>query len=314
MHVLPAQAWQASARDHEAAVDRRLASHLGRRRRAEKHPVEDFLFTYYRLRPAALRRWHPGVGTSLEVSAADPAEVAERASWRWYRRDGDRLGLDLEAYRHDRGGAVRFVHDLLTATTSRPAQLGCFGLHEWAMVYRVPEGGQRHEAWPLRLGAAGTDEVVEQNRLRCSHFDAFRFFTPDAVPLNPLQPSRSRVVELEQPGCLHTTMDLYKWAGQLGPAVSSTLLLACFDLAHDVRVLDMEASPYDLADLGYEPVRIEEPGGKAEYARRQKALAERAAPLRRALVEICDRVLSQPAQSDESVTRTTSALKTARST
>ena len=53
---------------------------------------------------------------------------------------------------------------------------------------------------------------------------------------------------------------------------------------------------------------------KAEYARRQKALAERAAPLRRALVEICDRVLSQPAQSAESVTRTTSALKRARST
>ena len=60
----------------------------------------------------------------------------------------------------------------------------------------------------------------------------------------------------------------------------------------DVTVLDMEASPYDLADLGYEPVRIEEPEGKAEYARRQKALSDRAAPLRQALVEVCERVLA----------------------
>jgi hypothetical protein len=291
VQVLPAQVWQASARDHEAAVDARLAAHLVRRARAQKHPVEDFLFTYYRLRPAALRRWHPGAGTALETAGAAPSEVDERAGWRWYRHDRDLLAIDVEAYLHDRGGAVRFVRDLLTATASRPAQLGCFGLHEWAMVYRVPEGGQRHEDHPLRLGAAGTDAVVEQNRLRCSHFDAFRFFTPDAVPLNPLQPSRSRVVELEQPGCLHATMDLYKWAGQLGPIVPSSLLLACFDLARDVRVLDMEASPYDLSDLGYEPVRIEEPEGKAEYARRQKALADRAAPLRRALAEVCERVL-----------------------
>lgn len=86
-------------------------------------------------------------------------------------------------------------------------------------------------------------------------------------------------------------MDLYKWAGQLGPVVPSSLLLACFDLARDVRVLDMEASPYDLSDLGYEPVRIEEPEGKAEFTRRQKALADTAAPLRQALVDVCERVL-----------------------
>ena len=295
--MLHAGTWTRAARAHRAAVDARLDAHLGRRRRGEKHPVEDFLFTYYRLRPAALRRWHPGAGTALATTGATASEVDERTGWRWYRRDGDLLVLDLEAFLRDRAGALRFVRDLLSATASRPAQLGCFGLHEWAMVYRVPEGGQRHEDHPLRLGAAGTDAVVEQNRLRCSHFDAFRFFTPDAVPLNPLQPSRSAVIELEQPGCLHATMDLYKWAGQLGPAVPSGLLLACFDLARDVRVLDMEASPYDLRELGYEPVRIEEPDGKAEYARRQKVLADRAAPLRQALVDLCDRVLGQDAGS-----------------
>lgn len=295
VEVVHAQTWSRAVRDHEAAVDARLAPHLDRRSRGGKHPVEDFLFTYYRLRPAALRRWHPGAATALATDGADPAEVAERAGWRWYAVEDGLLRIDLDVYLRDRAGAVRFVRDLLTATASRPAQLGCFGLHEWAMVYRVPGGGQRHEDWPLRLGSSGTDEVVEQNRLRCSHFDAFRFFTADAVLLNPLQPSRSRVVELEQPGCLHATMDLYKWAGQLGPAAPSSLLLDCFDLARDVRVLDMQASPYDLAVLGYDPVRIEEPDGKAEYARRQKALSERAAPLRAALVEVCDRVVVRAA-------------------
>lgn len=167
------------------------------------------------------------------------------------------------------------------------------------MVYRTPAGGQRHEGWPLRLGPAGTDEVVDTHRVACSHFDAFRFFTLDARPMNMVQPSRSQVLDLEQPGCLHATMDLYKWAGQLGPAVPSELLLDCFDLARDVRVLDMQASPYDLGDLGYPPVRIETTDGKAEYARRQRALSERGAPLRARLAEVCETFLQT---CDHSVT------------
>ena len=75
------------------------------------------------------------------------------------------------------GRTVDFVRDLLEATLSRPATLGCFGLHEWAMVHGIPEGGVRHENWPLRLGATATDEVTRSHTVRCSHFDAFRFFT-----------------------------------------------------------------------------------------------------------------------------------------
>jgi hypothetical protein len=53
----------------------------------------------------------------------------------------------------------------------------------------------------------------------------------------------------------------------------------------------MRASPYDLADHDHEPVRIETPEGKAEYAAAQRVFAERAAPLRSALLEVCDRLL-----------------------
>ena len=129
------------------------------------------------------------------------------------------------------------------------------------------DGAIRHD-WPLRLGGAGTDEVVEGHRIACSHFDAFRFFTDSARPLNTLQPGRDDRAEFEQPGCLHAGMDLYKHAFRLTPLVPSELVADCFELAWDIRELDMRASPYDFSDLGLEPVRIETPEGKQEYVAR----------------------------------------------
>ena len=86
------------------------------------------------------------------------------------------------------------------------------------------------------------------------------------------------------PGCLHANMDLYKWAYKLAPLVAGELVVDCFELARDVRALDMRASPYDLADLGYPPVRVETPEGRSEYAAAQRHFAERAAPLRDRLI------------------------------
>ncbi len=304
--------WQARERAHQARVDGLLAAHLERAGRGEKHPVEDFLFTYYSHRPAQLRRWHPGAGTVLRGSGA-----RERLTWRHYalldaagrRRDGagDRhrardgegdgaagVGVDVAAFLAGRGDAVRHVRRLLAATASRPAALGCFGLHEWAMVYRAGRDGVRHAAWPLRLGPDGTDAVVEASRIRCTHHDAFRFFSGPARPLNVLQPRREDAVALEQPGCLHATMDLYKWAYKLSPAVPSELVADCFELAREVRGLDMRASPYDLRDLGYEPVPVETAEGRARYVQAQRDVAERGAALRARLLAVCDAVLAPP--------------------
>jgi hypothetical protein len=180
------------------------------------------------------------------------------------------------------------VQRLLVATASRPPTLGCFGLHEWAMVHQAADT-IRHD-WPLRLGTHGTDEVVEGHRITCSHFDAFRFFTSSARPLNTLQPGRDDRGEFEQPGCLHAGMDLYKHAFRLTPLVPSELVADCFELAWDIRELDMRASPYDFSDLGFEPIRIETPDGKQEYVRAQRRFAERGAPLRQRLIDECERL------------------------
>ena len=171
----------------------------------------------------------------------------------------------------------------MATACARPAHTGCFGLHEWAMVHR-------HRRDPPRLAAAARRRrapttVVESHRIACSHFDAYRFFTPTARPLNTLSPGRDDRAAYEQPGCLHATMDLYKHAFRLSPLVGSDLVADCFVLAWDVREVDMRASPYDFADLGFEPIRIETPEGKREYAARQRAFADRgraaAAPARR---------------------------------
>ena len=153
-----------------------------RRRTGEKHPVEDFLFDYYHLSPAKLRRWHPGAGVVLAGPEARPyLELAD------YRQVAGGVTVDRDRLaRH--GRRLRDVRRLLVATASRPASYGCFGLHEWAMVYRQPADEVRHAGHPLRLGSAGTDTVVEAGPLRCTHIDAYRFFTPEAAPLNALRP------------------------------------------------------------------------------------------------------------------------------
>ena len=72
--------------------------------------------------------------------------------------------------------------------------------------------------------------------------------------------------------------------------MGSDLLLDCFDLAWRIRELDMRASPYDLADWGYEPVRIENPQGRAEYASAQRGFAEEAQLLRGRILAVLDQV------------------------
>jgi len=283
--VLSPEEWHPLRDAHERRVAPWVEPHLHRRRAQVAHPVEDFLFTYYSFRPAALRRWHPGHGRALRdapehvglkgYAEVQPGVVAVDPSWVGTQRP-----------------LVASTLELLEATAGRPPQLGCFGLHEWAMVYREPQDELRHARWPLRLGAAGTDAVVEGHRIACSHFDAYRFFTDAARPRNTLLPGREDRSAFEQPGCLHAGMDLYKHAFRLVPMVGSELVADCFALARDIRVLDMRASPYDLSGLGHEPVRIETVAGKQEYAAAQREFAARGARLRQRLVEECRRLLA----------------------
>lgn len=280
--ILTRDEWLRREDAHRERADGLTASHRDRVARGEKHPVWDFLFTYYGYKPAQLRRWHPGAGVEL-------ADASERVTWRWYSPGMSPGGAipDAQRFAAEKPELARLVSLMLRRTGSRPGQFGCFGLHEWAMVYGLAPGEQRHESLPLRLTQAETDAVVETSTIRCSHFDAFRFFTDGARPLNTLAPTRETQVANEQPGCLHATMDLYKWATKLGPAVPGSLLVDTFRLARRARELDMRASPYDVSGLGYDAVPIETPEGRTAYVTAQRELVADAEGVRARLVGLC---------------------------
>ncbi|GAB2991306.1 3-methyladenine DNA glycosylase [Nocardioides montaniterrae] len=249
------------AEAHRARLAPYVAPYLARRAAGIKHPVHDFLFVYYSYRPTQLLTWHPG---DVPLPAAKQPLVEGLLS-------------------------------LLRATAGRPGNFGCFGLHEWAMVHGASEN--RHPV-PLRLGAAGTDAVTESHRIACSHFDAFRFFTPSARSFNTLSPRADDRPAYEQPACLHGGMDLYKHAFRLSPYICSDLVADAFELAWDIRILDMRAAPYDMTGWTLDPtgepwtpVAIETPEGKAEYVSLQREYAERGAPIRAALIAECTRLL-----------------------
>lgn len=274
--VLTAAEWMPLASAHAARVAAATNAHRERVSRGIKHPVEDFLYEYYSIRPSLLARWHPGVGVGLE-------DAAEHAGWKYYATQGNLTCVDLEEFVQARGSTARYIVALLEATASRPPMRGCFGLHEWAMVYRAA-GDTRHPL-PLRLGSSGTDAVVEAHPLVCTHIDAFRFFTPAAMPRNAVQLTRADQIERDQPGCLHANMDVFKWALKMTPVVPSDLVMDAFDLAKEIRYVDMQASPYDVSALGLDPIAIETAEGKAEYVRLQGEFAKRAAALRTRLVD-----------------------------
>lgn len=276
--------WKARQSAHRRRVEPWVRSRRDRQQRGIRHPVDDFLFEYYWNRVTRLLRWHPGLGVWLRGN-----EATEYLTRTGYVRSGHVVGLDAAAF-VSRLPLAQRVATLLTATQSREPELGCFGLHEWAMVYRMVRTEVRHPSWPLRLPREEIAKIVEARPLRCTHFDAFRFFTPPARSLNLIPLTRDDQVIREQPGCLHANMDLYKWTYKLSPLIGSDLVADAFQLARELRELDMRASPYDLSELGYEPIRIETSEGRATYVASQKRFATRANVLRQSVLEVTIRI------------------------
>lgn len=274
--VLERKDWQLLA-DQYAQQVAPIAQNVRKRRdTATKHPIDDFMWDYYTLRPARLERWHPGFGVQL-------MDAPEYAGLRGYDTKDGVAEVSVEFVK-SRKESLDWTLKLLKETSMREPKFQCFGFHEWAMLYKLKENEVRHEQLPLRLSIAQIAQVVEAQELKCTHFDAFRFFVPGARSLNHLILTREGQHQNEQSGCLHANMDVYKWAYKSLPVVSSELLFKAFVLAREIRLLDMQATPYDLSEWGYEPVKTETPEGKNEYVRRQRDFQVRAQILRSELI------------------------------
>lgn len=278
MERVAEEVWLAEEAAHGARIRPVVEPYLVQRSHGRKLPVPDFLFTYYSYSPASLLMWTPGVGRVLEGRAAQKFLGRKH----FVEVDGGVM-LDVASFPRHRIEGARWIVALQEQLQVRPPRFGCFGLHEWAMVYRTKD--VRHAQTPLRMAPDDLARFVESQRVCCSHYDAFRFFTPDAVPLNSMRPTLADRQRNEQAGCVHVNMDLYKWAYKFQPWLGSGILADAFLLALELRELDMRASPYDLSADGYEPIRIETEEGRAQYAAMQADLARRAAPVRAALLQ-----------------------------
>jgi hypothetical protein len=275
---VPREVWTA-ARTAALARLRPLADdRLRRMSRREKHPVHDFLFEYYSFRPAHLMRWSPGFDVLLE--GCEPGEIA----WSEFEPHDGGLILPAERFPEHRVDYLEWAVRHLEATLSREPAFACLGLHEWAMVYRDPN--VRHPYVPLRLRREEIDAFVESQPLRCTHYDAFRFFTAAAAPRNRIELTRASSTDHEQPGCIHANMDLYRFAYKIAPFCPWDLLADAFELAAAARDVDMRASPYDLSGYGYPSITIETRDGRDEYIAEQKRIADRAAPIRERMLKV----------------------------
>ena len=274
---LPEHEWKARKVNHEMRVDELVSGYLEARSCHEKQPLMDFLFEYFQFRPSALRRWSPGFDTSLEVS-----DQSALPQIREIRIQNGLAWLDLQQFPTKRIKSLEWILTLLKNSRDKKPTFGCFGMHEWAMVYRTDN--VRHAQFGLRMEPKELTEFVESRPLVCTHFDAFRFFTPEAVPLNKFQLSRETFADTEQPGCIHTNMDLYKWAYKLHPWIPSNLILEAFELAIEARTIDMQASPYDLVKNGLPPIKIETEEGRVEYLKAQQSIYEKGVPVREKII------------------------------
>ena len=278
--VIPSAVWREREAVHRARAERHTLPARSRRDRGQAHPIADFLFEYYPYSFSLLENWHPGVGVCLEWHGENEELPFGN---RWYCLEDGGLSAAPWKLSDKERQRLLWIRELLEATGDRAPNFACHGLHEWAMVYMGKE--VRHEKMlKLRLPQAEIDTLVETRTICCSHHDAFRFFATEARQFNRLQPTLETRISMEQPGCIHANMDLYKWAAKAMPWVGSELLLECFELAVELRDLDMRASPYDLSEWGGEPVRIETAEGRRIYENEQKSLATNARGLREKLV------------------------------
>ncbi len=287
MIFISQQDWLKKAESHRELVKPMADAFLHRRGLGKKHPVYDFLFIYYRFSPTKLKKWVPSFEEILEVEGKDDLSYFNEY---WFELLNNTLRLNPLRLQGQALASVAFIEGLCHAILERPPRFGCFGLHEWAMVYRLSPEELRHADYPLRLSSQELTRFVESQHLCCTHYDAYRFFTPEATPLNLFKPTLENRIQNEQAGCLHANMDLYKWSTKLWPWIGSDFIAKTFLLALAGRELDMRASPYDLKEHGYAPIQIETEDGRKEYQILQQEYTQKAHGLRLELAAFCARL------------------------
>ncbi|MBK1789890.1 hypothetical protein [Persicirhabdus sediminis] len=279
--------WRGLAARHLQRAREITAGARKRRDSRQPHPILDFLFIYYPFPFAKIEKWHPQLGQVLQLTDGGENPFTRKH----YQLENGLIRLQPAALDEAARGRLQSILDLQRAISQRPGKFACGLIHEWAMVYRGNRISYQLDT-PLRLSQAEIDRHVESQRCVCTHFDAYRFFAEEAKPLNAHQMTTASRHQLEQPGCLHSNMDLYKWISKCMPWMGSELHWQSFQLAMKARELDMRASPYDVSAYGYEPICVETSAGRAEFELEQRALSHHAQEIRNSFIHSLSQLIA----------------------
>jgi len=270
-----------------------------------KHPVYNFMLEYYALKGAKsmrrLGRWSPALdpeGVRLEGAIAADVESG-CLSPRGALFEPTGIVYDPRAFqrtaKREQCTSFLWYRSILAATSTAVPILNCDNLHEWAMQYwpegaEAPPSAKYQQHMPLRVTREQINAAVERRGVSCTHVDALRYFAPAAAPLNKHGATleRAQQTSLEQPGCVHASMDLLKIALKLHPWLPSELVGDALEIALEARTLDVAASPYDISSYGLEPLRIETESGRHLFRSKQLELMRRSQPVRTRLLDAYD--------------------------
>jgi hypothetical protein len=194
------------------------------------HPIYNFIFVYFFFNRKILFQYSPGIDVEIE-SNHDPKELVTinlAPELQPVSSHRDNLAVTSIEKKLSKKFLQRTLH-ILKSIQSKTPSFWCFGLHEWAMQYHstqqtltLPQKNSSFQSLPLRVTQEQIESLINPirheaqssvPRLRCTHYDAIRFFTPSSAPLNVVSPSptRSTVDQYDQPGCIHVNMDLFKY-------------------------------------------------------------------------------------------------------
>lgn len=319
--IMTEEEWKREAQAHSSALDNLLYPSLSAKSRFQPknsgsirkvetkirthlvsdNPIYNFLHSYYKYSTVDLKKYSPGMSVQLlDATPGANLNVLNEKYMTFNEAGGCYNASTFHLMAEGKYGLARLTkdRDLLRATSARAPFFGCFGMHEWAMLYSGNGTSivGHQESTPLRVDQKTIDALVGgPGQIRCTHYDAFRFFQPAAKPMNMINTlSRENAPRHEQPGCIHANMDLFRYAYQLYPFVSSALLVDALRLALEARKVDMRASPYDVSAFeGCEvPICVETPQGRKLYIEEQERIASTAVPIRKAILSVYEELIN----------------------
>jgi hypothetical protein len=220
------QDWVQTAKSERLRVNSLLKSGIYQ---DKNHPIYNFIFVYFFFNQKILFQYSPGMNTTIELDQdydklfslnlapeLQPIEAQSKT-----------LAISFSEKKISKKFLQRTLQ-ILKSVQSKLPSFWCFGLHEWAMQYHssqlAPSPSTKSSSFqslPLRVSPEQIESLINPPssaiqppipRLRCTHFDAIRFFTPSSLPLNVISPTptRNTVDQFDQPGCIHVNMDLFK--------------------------------------------------------------------------------------------------------